>query len=163
MGTFAEDYEVIWWALKGNESAVDFIMMLGGISQTWDDLIDKDSAVTNEMINESFENAVIDLPRNSFYRQNFLELQPSIEQAIRNWHDANRIEQEKITELYPVSYVLRDSLTDVIIRCSLIIGGKEWASDTAVIIRKQLFDETLEEYITGLNHVYKEPKAKSCI
>jgi len=69
--------EFLSQTLRGNIPAVDFCMLLAGISQTWDDLIDADKTVDGGQVNAAFWNALIALPANAFYRQHQDALSPN--------------------------------------------------------------------------------------
>ena len=135
---------------QGNKNAVDMILILGEISQVWDDLIDGDDC-SAEDINKAFSYALVHLPRNPFYEQYFLEIQPLIEQSIMNWVHATEIEKTKNADLYHLSFVLRDSLTDLILRCAMLIGGGQWANDNAIQVRSLFYDESFEDYVKKLS------------
>jgi hypothetical protein len=80
----------VW--LKGHAEAVAFILAIHEIYELWDDLVDGDET-TEPRINKAFYLAMVDLPRNGFYRQNFALLSPIIELSIIDWWTANKFER----------------------------------------------------------------------
>lgn len=139
--------ELLYKVLRGNESAIQFIELLGGISQVWDDLIDGDDA-DGPAVNGAFIDALCMLPRNQFYAQNFSELQPLIDSAILDWLTSNQLEDEgERTEL---SWALRDSLAAVIVGAAKIVGGMAWANEISKTVRLFVHDESIEGYRDGI-------------
>jgi len=140
--------QLITQALKGNQEAAAFCTMIFEASQVWDDMIDGDK-VDKEQINSVFWNLLVALPGNSFYRQNTDSITPIIMQSITDWHVANALESGNTHER-SIAFVLRDSVSALLIHCATLIGGYTWGRQVAVEIRKAIHNETLEDYIKGL-------------
>ena len=136
-------------ALKGNESAVDFCLLLGGIQQVWDDLVDGDKAVTAGRINQALIGAIIGLPLNGFYCRHFGELQPIMRVGIMDWMTANALERGDDHDK-TLAFMLRDSIVSIVVQCAYLVGGHDWAISKAPSIRRYFHDETLAEYSLGL-------------
>lgn len=134
--------------LRGEVGAIAFCELLGSVSQTWDDLFDRDTDASKDRVNAAFFNALIVLPRNPFYQRHFDSLHPLLEAAAMDWMSANDLEQGSEHDR-TLAFVLRDSLVSVVIRCAAIVGGYEWAIARAAEIRRFFHDETLEQYIGG--------------
>ena len=134
--------------LQGNGLAVSLCETLFTISQVWDDLIDGDP-VEDDAVNEAFWLALVALPRNDFYRQHFLDLQPLVQAAITDWLTANELEVRDEGAKH-LAFVLRDSLTSVVTQCALLVGGYEWMREVTPEIRLFFHDEPLNEYMEGL-------------
>ena len=112
---------------KGDPEAVNLILILHSIVETWDDLIDGDKPVTDEQKNSAFYNALIILPRNGFYQRNFALLNPLIEATIVDWLTANGFEKSKDPQKCIMAYGLRYSLYAVTALIARIIGGLDWS------------------------------------
>ena len=110
--------------LKGHTAAIDFVLTLHEIVETWDDLIDEDS-VTDKAVNAAMYAALVTLPRNLFYREHFTLLSPVIEAAVFDWLTANEFEGRR--EHLHTSYILRCAGLAVTVMCARIIGGPDWA------------------------------------
>lgn len=136
-------------ALLGNAAAINFCEAVFGISQVWDDLIDRDVVVDNETINMVFWDALITLPNNPFYRAHILTLTPLLQAAIVDWMDANTLEGHGIHQKQ-CAFVLRDSLVGIVIHCAFLVGGWEHMRAISVEVRSTLYDETQDEYLEGL-------------
>ena len=147
----ADDYSrLIESASCGNAEAADFLMMIAGIAQTWDDLIDRDKAVQDIDINTAFEAAIINIPMNRFYQRHSQALTTLIHNAIRNWHLATRIEREGPEILYPAAFVLRSAYADIFAHVAYIMGGEECALTVALEARRQAHSEGLDGYVKNL-------------
>lgn len=136
--------------LQGDMAAVAFCETLFHISQVWDDLVDRDRDVPREEVDAAFWNALIAIPNNPFYMQHAAVLQPLMQAAIVDWMDATTLERGTPRER-TVSYVLRDSLSAIVIHCARLIGGYEWMRSISPDVRRELYDEAISEYIGGLD------------
>lgn len=114
--------------MKGNAAAIDCLMTIHRIVETWDDIIDKDQPLTPEDINGAFYQALVTLPRNPFYRDHFAELNPVFESAILDWFLANKLEAKGDTESLRGSFMLRCGVLSLTVISARIIGGVEWAN-----------------------------------
>lgn len=139
--------ELLELACMGNTSAISFLETVGAITQVWDDLIDRDKPVSDYDINEAFMGCLINIPRNPFYRENFLDLQPVIEHVILQWITSASIEKSGVESLLPITFVTRGAFNDLITRCAMIIGGQDHAQSVAVTVMNFSFhDEVYAEY-----------------
>lgn len=127
--------EIARRAVRGDMEALAFIEALHQIVDLWDDLIDRDKCVSDEEISLAFTNALISLPRNSFYVRHFSLLNPLIDAGITDWHTANALEATKDEINLREAYVLRCSLLTVTIMVAKIIGGPEWARQISFELR----------------------------
>jgi len=151
-------------ACMGNHSAIRFLEAIGGLTQIWDDLIDRDKPIGDDDINDAFKFCMVEIPRNAFYRDNFLDLQPVIEQSITQWIASAKIEKTVHHDLLPGSFITRGSFNDLITRCAFIIGGSDHAEEIAIdVMRWTLEAETYQQYyeeIMGGSHgLVKHAKA----
>lgn len=137
--------------LLGRSDAVLFCLLLGEISQTWDDLIDQDKPVGKERIHAAFMATLLRLPVMPFYIDNFQSLYPIIQISIYDWMTANELEQGN-EHSKTLAFVLRDSLTAVVVQCAYLVGGHEHAIKQAPIIRARFHDEKLSAYLNGLEN-----------
>jgi hypothetical protein len=128
--------QLIRWALDGNEEAIAFVDAVSAISQTWDDLIDRDCDVSPEAINSMMWTALVELPNNPFYARHFGRLNTLVQQVIVDYLTADK----------RVSFILRDSLAGLIVHCSLLIGGYDWANAVAPAVRRYIHDEDFQAY-----------------
>lgn len=137
-------------ALAPWPAAYDFAEKLTFILHVWDDLIDKDHVLEDSTINSAFWSVLIDLPRNTFYIQNFSMLNSLLQQAILNWHIATASERSGTDEDKVVAFVLRSSYTDVIAATLTICYGPTKALPLIAKLRQGAHNEGLAGYLAAL-------------
>lgn len=138
--------ELLHKVLQGDLRAIHFCETLFSISQIWDDIIDCDNNFTDSDVNGMMWKAIVTLPNNPFYQQYFDILNPLLQASIVDWMDSNKLcngtPEEKIA-----AYVLRDSLTNIVIHCARLVGGFDWMAEVSMEIRRSLYDEPIEIYL----------------
>jgi len=130
---------------KGDPDAIEFFMTLWRITQTWDDLIDKDTECADQDINDAFRMALIELPVNRFYAINQHILTPLILNMILEWQDANVLEQDSEHDRH-MAWMLRAGILEIIPMCAYIIGGADWAREQGPEMRR-IYQEKLEDFM----------------
>lgn len=135
--------------VKGDHEAFDFLMNVHEIVEVWDDLIDKDKAVSDLALNDTFYRALIVLPRNGFYQRNFSLLNPIFEAGILDWFTANALEAKGDTESLMAARVLRCNLQQLMVMCARVVGGVEWAKRVGLELRT-MGVETFAQYASEL-------------
>lgn len=133
--------------LLGNRDAALFVAMVFRVFHAWDDLIDKDALLTDEEINMAFYLAMVQIPRNPFYRANFAELSPIVSQAIANWMYATHAEREAPSE---ATFIVRSSYVDVLLKAAEIVGGLNYAVAAQHSIREWFHAEGYAQYLQNL-------------
>lgn len=152
-----DDRSYMLYAFKGNQAAVDYVLMVSRVADVWDDLVDKDKPVSDEAINDAFWKLAIELPANPFYLANMADLRPVMATGITNWMVANRMERSKEMNhrAIEIAHVIRYGIADVAIMAALLCGGQEWAAEVGPELRLRSQKSDLNEYINsigGLNH-----------
>ena len=137
---------------KGNLLAVQFIEHITDSLHCWDDLIDRDKPVPAETIHQTFWNLCIALPRNAFYMQNFSVLNGVLQQAILNWHIANKMELTGDELDKQIAFVLRSSYIDLVTACAWCIAGERWALQVGYEARHATSSEGYLVYRERLLH-----------
>lgn len=134
--------------LKEDTEAIELINQYFIVSQIWDDLHDKDKAVSNGKLDYMMQLALVEIPRNKFFQQHYLELMPIVQHCLMTWMDSNNLEESGDDTDLKVSYVLRSVTTDLLIHMAGIIGGSFWRSKAALSIRKEIYhdNEPFEQY-----------------
>ena len=137
--------ELLNRVLLGDQPAIAFCETLFSISQTWDDIIEQD-LYRDYDVNRMMWEALIALPNNPFYQQYFDILNPLMQAAIIDWMDSDELckgtKEEKVA-----AYVLRDSLTNIIIHCARLVGGFDWMREVSMEVRGALYDEPFDDYL----------------
>ncbi len=127
-------------------SAVEFVQLLGAVSQTWDDVIDEAKI---DDVSSAFMSLLIDLPANPFYRRHLDRLLPVMRAAIFDWLASNEL-QDGDEDDRALAHVLRDSLIAVVVECTAITRGNAYAASNAARIRRFYHDESLEAFNRSL-------------
>ena len=134
----------------GDRDAARFLLTIVGVLHTWDDLIDLDHDVTPAEINAAFFAALVELPRNRFYAENFGILNPVLLSAINNWHVANLLESTDSEADKRIAFISRSSYIDLITTVAFLIGGDEWVREVGPEIRRFAHSEGWEGYLANL-------------
>lgn len=143
--------DILTTALKGNKDAVSYCLNLYEVAHVWDDLIDKDKEITDAAIHTAFIRCLVDIPYNSFYRQNIDYLLPLQHNSILQWIDANKMEKMDLQSKYK-AYMLKASFLQIVNCCAALIGGHEWAMEIGADLRNALYAETLEEFLNEVQY-----------
>jgi hypothetical protein len=136
-------------ALQGNVEAIEFCQIIFRISQTWDDLIDRDRPVEAGEINRMMFEALVELPENGFYQMFFAELRPLIRSYIADWMAANELELES-DDGRRLAFVLRDNVGAIVTQCAYLIGGYSWMQQVNAEVRKHVHEDSFEQYVSDL-------------
>lgn len=135
--------------LKGETASVVFCELLFGVSQIWDDLIDRDRPVAPAEIHRAFWNCLVDIPYNRFYREYQNYLQPLLVEYATAYMDSVALERGSDHERN-MAWGLRDAVGAIVNHCAYLVGGHEWLREVSVEIRRHIYEETLEDYRKGL-------------
>lgn len=146
------DREFLLHAFKGNQAAVEFVLMLARVADVWDNLIDRDNPVSDEAINSAFWILAVEMPGNAFYREYIDDLRPVMATGILNWMTATRMERDDTLphRAIEIAHVIRYSIADVVMMVTLICGGSEWAAQVGPELRLRSQRSDLNEYINSL-------------
>ena len=140
------EWSLVEEVLKGNRPAFLMVNMIEYVFGVWDDLVDGDKIHTKDTINKAFTLVFCELPRNAFYATWQRELQPLIEASIWSWLAANEFEKGS-EELKVRAHVMRCEMLNIVIACARLIGGIDWAIESAAKLRAAIPAETLPEYL----------------
>jgi hypothetical protein len=131
-------------------------MAVCAIVQCWDDLIDKDKSVSPETINRTFWTALVELPRNPFYRRHFDVLNPLWITGIQNWHAANTFEAGGSEPELEIAFIIRSCCADFLLQAATCVGGYEWARIVTPAIHRVCHSEGLQGYKQNLIKQFRE-------
>ena len=143
-----KERELINYWLKENPDAIALSNAFSRISQIWDDLHDQDKSVSPATVDYMMMTALVEIPKNTFFRQHYFELMPIVEHCLMTWMDANTLEEVGDDRDLQVSYIIRSVTTDLMIALAGLIGGVQWRRQAALAIRREIYhdNESLEEY-----------------
>lgn len=142
--------------LRGNQPAIEFIDKITTCLHCWDDLIDRDTAISSDALHRTFWDLCIALPRNTFYNANFSILNGVLQQAILNWHIANEMELSGDDLDAQIAFILRSSYIDLVTASAWIIGGERWAIQVGREARRLTSSEGFALYRTRLGNEHRE-------
>lgn len=123
------------------QSAVDFLTMLWGVIQFFDDVKDGDPVKEFDQVLLS---CILGLPCNQFYSENKASLAPALHVAIEKWHLANRMEENKQGDAR--SFMWRAGYWDIVALTCALTGNPNIMSALAI------YGENFEEYLQEVNH-----------
>jgi hypothetical protein len=149
------EHPIVATAVRNNPDALAFLRTIAQILHFWDDLIDRDHEIDDRQINDAFTLALIELPRNAFYREHFDTLNVILQNAITNWHIANQLEREphnedRVRVSLMTAFVIRSSYIDLLTQSALIVGGMDWAAHCGPEIHRWAHSEGYDGYLTNL-------------
>lgn len=134
--------EFIDYVLQGNRDAIDFCQAIFRVSQVYDAIIDSDP-FSKDDIHEAFWLALIELPLNRFYVDNFAQVHVLMRKAILDWRLSNKLEGMSDNRMKVVAYVLKSSVSHLLADIVAIAAGQEWYYEVAPVIMKYLYTEPI--------------------
>ena len=149
-----DDRTFMLHAFRGNQAAVDYVLMVARAADVWDNLLDRDAPVADKDINDAFWLLAVEIPRNAFFQAYANELLPVTATGILNWMAANSLEQRQGHRAIEIAHVIRYSIADVILMAALLCGGREWAEQVGPELRLRSQKSDLNEYINSLKGVH---------
>jgi len=142
--------EKIQEILLGDRDAIAYFMALRSVLHFWDDLIDKDQAISDEDVNGAMWNALIAVPSNPFYLRHAETLSAMTANAIANWQAANQFEAEGKERQLQLAFVIRSDYANLLIHCAYLLGGREWMLRVTPMIRDLWTQEDFLAYQDNL-------------
>ncbi len=145
------DFHPGWFG--GDEDAARLVDQLASVAHIWDDLIDRDKPVSNEIINRCFEMALVSIPANPFYKAYSTALQPLIYIGVLGYLTAN--EMEKTGDVYKleIAHGLRYAVAHVAAFAVSITNPRENVIPLLAEVWKALMPERFEDYLKEHRHV----------
>jgi hypothetical protein len=137
-------------AACGNQSAVEFMLMVVMLAHFWDDLIDRDQDIPDNKINIAMRTALFDLPRNQFYQEFFNDLNPVLMVAMSNWQIATALERMPMNPLQECAFIIRSSYVDTVVQVANICGGYDHGMNVGAQMRSLAHRETFAGYLNNL-------------
>lgn len=129
-------------ALLGDEPATRFGVLLFEISQLFDDIYDDGGLEKKETVELIFK-TMVELPQNHFYNTFKAQLQPLVTSMFLQWISANQYEIEK--RGLEKAYMLRAFLFQIYQFCGMLLKGKDFAMNEALVFQ-DCYGEEFNEY-----------------
>lgn len=131
----------------GNANALEMFNLLIELAHSWDDIVDRDSEISEFRVNRAFLIALCILPSNPFYR--------AIQDEVRHWwfpivaayEAANHFEQTGDSHGLEIGHMLRYAAGHIVIYSSIVCLGYENARRHIPDIWKCMACERIGPYI----------------
>ena len=118
-----------------NESAKQYIYILGDIWRTWDDIQDQDYPVTREQILKAFKELFILLPANTFFQEHRDLLLSQHLSMYNAWVASNEWEHgDETDKMY--AHVWKHTCHELIPIIAYILNGCDKMKETSSLLRK---------------------------
>lgn len=124
-------------------AAVEWLIMLWQVSQTFDDVADGD-AVPRSELDACLWNVLVAMPQNAFFAAAAPVLLPVMASAILKWQASDFAERHGAADAR--SFVWRAGYYDVILMAVQLVHGPEKAIELAPAVMS-LYGEKFEEYV----------------
>lgn len=116
------------------------------ITHLWDDLFDKDKERSIGEINQAFCKALAHIPMNPVYQDNVKELAALSLIAALTWQIANRFENSQNPDELIGSFILRNSLMNLIYFIVIATGARAGDDSWGIDFGEQFFKEMFEGF-----------------
>lgn len=130
----------------GNKDALSMFRMLVDLSHTWDDLVDKDEAVSEKDINNAFLICLVYLQANPFYKRIQEQILPMWVSVISAYETANKFERDKDEHGLEIAHGLRYAAGHIISYAVIVCVGAEKAKEFLPDIWKTIYFERYDAY-----------------
>ena len=130
------DVKLLEW-MCGNVQAVDTVIALSTIAETWDDLHDGDKPPSKARVNEAFTLALVKLQLNDFYKANEALLYSQIVTAINAWMDSNEMQHSQNDHHRMLAWFLRSIGHEIASLAAFRAGG--WGHLRKVSLEMRIF------------------------
>jgi hypothetical protein len=128
--------------------AVEWLLMLWGAIQVFDDVADGDP-VEREELNAAIWNTLVGINQNAFWLANSQTLAPVIASMILKWQASDQAERAGKADAR--SFGWRAGYYDVVLMAVALCHGTQRATQYARQVM-ELYGETLEDYIKEFSH-----------
>lgn len=136
----------------GNQSAGVFLHQMVQVLHFFDDCVDGDSPLTQDIVYQRLQQALFDLPNNPFYVQHFDALNTVLQLAKINWVAANQLEAEQQPGDLEIAFIARSDYVNLILAVATITGGVGWAEKIAPDVRRFAHGEGFKAYCEALEN-----------
>jgi hypothetical protein len=125
------------------DSAVDWLMMLWGAIQLFDDVADGDD-VDRRNLNAAIWNTLVAMPQNQFFQNNSAVLSPLMGAAILKWQASDTAERNGSAD--EKSFMWRAGYYDLVLMAVQLCHGADAAAQNAHHVMA-LYGESFENYL----------------
>lgn len=139
------DEKLLAW-MNGNVQAVETVIALSSIAETWDDLHDGDKPVESGRISAAFINALVKLQVNEFYKANEAIFYALTVAAINAWMDANELQRSRDAAHRMMAFYLRNFGHEITMMAVFRAGGWEHLRSVSLEIRLFFEHEVFQDW-----------------
>lgn len=140
----ARDENLRRWLL-GDEAAVQCLVMLSNIAETWDDVVDKEEVDASE-VNTAFVQALVLLQGNPFYCKHQYMLMGVVVASINAWLDSIQLEKGATEAERMAAFYLRNFAQELLPLSAFLLGGWEHMRAVSAEARKFFTHETYAQW-----------------
>lgn len=130
----------------GDRDAVLWLVDYFELIEFFDDLIDKDKAVTRKRVVDALWKALFDLCAHSFFLRHARTLLPVMHIGINAWMDANELERTPTEQSLHAAYVLRGVCATVIHTTIELTRGRDIMRALSSDVWWFILDENYDSY-----------------
>jgi hypothetical protein len=124
-------------------AAVDWLLMLWGAIQVFDDVADGDD-VKRYDLDAAIWNTLVTMPQNAFYREHGAVLSGALATMILKWQASDQAERDGCADAR--SYMWRAGFYDVVLLTVQLCNGADFAHQRARQVM-QMYGEKMEDYL----------------
>lgn len=128
--------------------ATEWLMMLYGVIQVFDDVADGDK-VNRQDLNACIWNTLVGMNQNSFWIVNSQTLTPVVASMILKWQASDQAERAGRADAR--SFMWRAGFYDVVLMTVALCHGTDHATNVASDVLS-IYGEKLEDYLREFNH-----------
>ena len=139
------DANLLVW-MCGNQSAVDVVVTLSTIAETWDDLYDGDKKVPRDRLNEALSMALVKLQVNAFYKSNEAIFWSLTVAAINAWMDANELQESNLRQERMLAFHIRNFGYEIASMAAFRTGGWEHLRRVSLEMRRFFAHEDYDSW-----------------
>lgn len=130
----------------GNQDALNMYRAFVDLAHTWDDMVDKDKAVSADDINRAFLTCLVYLPANPFYRAIQDQILPMWLVVVSSYETANKFERDKDPHGIEIAHSLRYAAGNIVAYAVHVCLGAEKAKEVLPNVWKAMFYERFDDY-----------------
>lgn len=162
METPQQDANFVKQMLGNNAEALRFLNDTMLALAFWDDM-GSGAAITPARAQQAMWSMLFELPANRFYRAHFDTLHPIMRLLTLQWIGAAITERDvkASDDALMVAYVDGQSLTTLLLACSMAINGPAIAAKSAAAIRRFGLDGGFAQYLKDIRAKQAPPTKKS--
>jgi len=140
----ADNGKLEWFG--GNQDALNMFRMLVALTHTWDDLVDKDVAVSEADINNAFMIALVYMPVNPFFQKIQNQIIPMWITALSAFEVANKFEGDKDEHGIEIAHNLRYAAGHIVAYMVEVCVGHDKAKEIMPEVWKDIVFERFNDY-----------------